>query len=175
MHCASSTSIDSTSNSLPLATVDVAAAARRAAERRDLDLPLALARAAAQRAPSIDLLLEPRSLAHRPSCDELEVERERVGDDLAQAPDAQLTTVTRRPAACLTTVLTIAPQRESSCTRIRARIRVGAELVDRLDDEIDRALDHRADLPDSPQPDFLDIGGLARDHDDPARATPRPT
>ena len=51
MHAASSTSIDSTSNSLPADDRDVAAAAARAAERRDLDLPLARARHRSAAAP----------------------------------------------------------------------------------------------------------------------------
>ena len=67
----------------------VRAAARRAAEHRQLDLPLARARRALQ--PRHDhVLLEHRPLAHRIARDDAPVEVQRVRHDLAQVPDAQL-------------------------------------------------------------------------------------
>src|SRR5581483_315799 len=64
------------------------AAARRAAECRDLDAPFVLTCTTAQ--PCLDqLLVELRPLAQRPPRDEGEIELERLGHDLAQPPDAQ--------------------------------------------------------------------------------------
>src|SRR5262245_58370071 len=68
---------------------DRAPAAGRAAEERRLELPLARARRTAQTGGD-ELLLEPGALAHGPLRDEPEVELERVGDDLAQRPDAHV-------------------------------------------------------------------------------------
>ncbi len=64
------------------------AAAVRAHEDRQLDLPLALARAAAQ-AGGNQLQLQARALAHGAARNVLEVERERGGHDLPQVAHLQ--------------------------------------------------------------------------------------
>ena len=116
MHSASSTSIDSTRSSSPLATATSPVAARRAPERGDLDRPLVRAGVAAQgrssRAPARAGLPRTPSRARR-TRSRTRACRGRPGAGFRPSGS---TTATRRPSACFSTVLTIARLRDSSCT-----------------------------------------------------------
>ena len=81
--------MDSTSNSLPLA---IATSLPPHVGQRNAGISIAHSapHGVAAQARVDHLLLEPRALAHGVAGDELEVELERVGNDLAQAPDAQV-------------------------------------------------------------------------------------
>ena len=85
----SSTSMDSSSSSSPAATVTSDPAARRAAEDRHVDLPLAPARRAAPAGRRDHHVVQRRALAHGVARDDVQVEVERIGHDLAQPADAQ--------------------------------------------------------------------------------------
>src|SRR5689334_6746586 len=74
------------------------------------------------------------------------------------------TELTRRPAACFTTVFTIALDSESSCTVSPRGIGgVAAQLFDGLQHELHRALHGAADLVAQPEAHPLAGGGLAGD------------
>ena len=108
--------MDSTSNSLP-AAISTSLPPQVGQRNAGASIAHSAAHGVAAQARLDDLLLEPRALADRAAGDELEVELERLGDDLAQAPDAQRDDAsTRRPAACLAAVATIALLSDSSCT-----------------------------------------------------------
>ena len=88
MHAASSTSMDSTSNSLPLPR-PTSLPPHVGQRNAGISISHSSAHGIAAQARVDDLLLEPGALAHGVARDELEVELERVRDDLAQPPDAQ--------------------------------------------------------------------------------------
>ena len=168
MHAASSTSIDSTSNSLPAGHATSDAAAGRAAERRDLDRPLVPARrcsaGARRRAPAP--AGRPRTRAAR---DEPEVELERVRHDLAQPADPQADDGHPAPGRVLDGGVDdraaqgeLVHQLAASTAAARSSSTVSATSV------IARAT-ASLDLLGEAEPELLDLGRLAGDHDHPAR------
>ena len=149
MHSSSSTTIDSTSNSLPVATPTRPPSPHAGQrEHREVHLPLAPAGRAAQ--PRRDeLLLEPRALADRALRDEPEVEVEGLRDHLPQRSDAHRHDLTCRPAACFSTVSTIAPDSDSSCTSVPAYAASACSSLDRARPPDRRRRPPRAPLPRS--------------------------
>ena len=171
-------SIDSTSNSLPLAISTSLPAARRTAERRDLDLPLVAARRCSAARASITSCSSRAPSHTRAARDELEVELERVRHHLAQPPDAQAHDRHPPPAGVLDDRV---DDRAAQRQLVHGPLSSAGDAAparssgDRLDHELDGPIDGLADLlatgPNpSPRP-----RPARRRSPSPGRATRRPT
>ena len=150
--CASSsTSIDSTSSSSPASTSTPGAAAARAAERRHARSPTR-ARTPAAQPRGHHLLLQPRASQTRLARDEPERELQRVGHDLAQPPTRTLTTGTRRPAAWRHRRVDDRAGDRQLVQDQAAVGGVGAQLLEGLEDELQRPADRAPTAGESPRP-----------------------
>ena len=140
----SSTSIDSTSSSFPVTTSHVARRHARAAEVGNCQAPTRRRSARQTRRPGTSVCSSVAPSQTVSARDDLEVEVERVGHDLAQRADRHRHDRHRRPAAWRSTVSTTALASDSSCISPRdaaSRRRSSTRLEHHFDRALDGALD----------------------------------